>query len=323
MAALAQQQKSNIIKKPGVVCILAVLCCALWGSAFPVIKIGYSLWQIEASDYATQILFAGVRFTLAGLLTILIGSIISKKILVPKKESLGNIVLLSLFQTVLQYVFFYIGLAKTSGAKSSILDSVSVFFSVLLAVAFMKSERLTFQKALGCALGFAGVVLINLTGSSLGTGFSVLGEGFIILSAFSYAVSSVLIKRFSQSESPVTLSGFQFALGGIVMSMAGIALGGKLICVTLKGVLIIIYLSFLSAAAYTLWSVLLKYNDVSAVTVYSFMIPVFGCLLSALMLKESLKGSFALTAAALVLVSAGIFLVNKKKNIHIGENYES
>ncbi len=321
MAALAQQQISKTLKKPWVVCLLATLSCALWGSAFPVIKIGYKLWNIDSGDSASQILFAGVRFILAGVLTVVFGSIISKKLLVPKKDGVKGILLLALFQTVLQYLFFYMGLARTSGAKASILDSVSVFFSVLIATLVLKNEKLTAIKTAGCVIGFVGVVLVNFTSGTAGGGFSFFGEGFIILSALSYAVSSVLIKHFSKFENPVTLSGYQFFLGGIVMLVSGLLMGGSLSQASLAGIAAIIYLALLSALAYTIWSVLLKYNDVSAVTVYSFMIPVFGCILSALLLRESLKGSAIIMLSSLILVSAGIYLVNKKpKN---GEYYES
>ncbi|MBR2133469.1 MAG: EamA family transporter [Eubacterium sp.] len=320
---MAQQQKSSLLKKPFIVCIIAVFCCALWGSAFPVIKIGYEHFNIEAADYASQILFAGVRFTFAGVLTVLFASVAGRKILIQKKESAGKVFILSLFQTVLQYIFFYVGLARTSGAKSSILDSMSVFFSVLIVTLILKTERFTVKKAIGCLLGFAGVVIINLTTSSFGTGFSFFGEGFILLSALSYSVSSVLIKRFSQSENPVILSGYQFALGGVILTAFGLILGGKLTTISAVGVMIILYLSLLSALAYTLWSLILKYNEVSSVTVYSFMIPVFGCILSALMLKESLSTSLFVTILALLLVSTGIFLVNKKEKLKSENSYES
>ncbi len=47
---------------------LALVCCALWGSAFPCVKIGYEMFQVEGSG--SQILFAGYRFFLAGVLTL-------------------------------------------------------------------------------------------------------------------------------------------------------------------------------------------------------------------------------------------------------------
>ena len=61
-------QKQNILTKTGIVALLACVCCVLWGSAIPVIKTGYNLMQVDSADTASQIVFAGIRFTLAGIL---------------------------------------------------------------------------------------------------------------------------------------------------------------------------------------------------------------------------------------------------------------
>jgi drug/metabolite transporter (DMT)-like permease len=315
---LVQQQKMlNKIKSkltnPVVVCLLAGFCCLLWGSAFPVIKIGYSLLSIDSSDYMSQILFAGVRFTLAGVLTLIFGSIVSKDAVKIKKAGLYKIPVLALFQTILQYLFFYIGLAKTTGTKSSILDATSVFFSVLIATLVLHQEKLTVKKLVGCVLGFAGVIVVNLSNGGIDTSMSFTGEGFIVLSALSYAVSSVMIKQFTKNDNPVALSGYQFVLGGIVMIAVGFAFGGRLNINSIKPVLIVLYLALLSAVAYTVWGILLKFNDVSKVTVFGFMTPVFGCILSAILLGERLADSGIKTLVALVLVCTGIYVVNNSR----------
>lgn len=302
----------QVLKNPLVVGLIAIFCCALWGSAFPCIKIGYSLFAIESGDWASQILFAGLRFSVAGVLTIVLGSILSKRLLYFKRNSIGYVGVLALFQTVLQYVFFYIGLANTTGTKGSIINSAGTFFAVLLACLAFKDEKLSVQKLIGCAIGFAGTVIINLSSASQQEGFSFLGDSFVLLSALSYAVSSVMIKQFSKMENPVTLSGYQFLFGGIVMVIFGYLFGGRIGLVGVKGVMLLVYLSFLSATAYTLWGIILKYNDVSRVAVFGFMTPVFGCILSALLLKESIGASAVNTVLALALVSVGIIIVNAK-----------
>ena len=115
------RKKEQLMTRTVVVWLGALLCCALWGSAFPCIKIGYQLFEIPSGATATQILFAGCRFTLAGILAIIIGSVLNHRILVPKKTSWGKIAKLCMLQTVAQYLFFYIGLANTSGVKASII----------------------------------------------------------------------------------------------------------------------------------------------------------------------------------------------------------
>lgn len=309
-------KSKNKFSKPYVLIPLALLCCLLWGSAFSTVKVGYSLFNISADDTFSQIFFAGIRFTLAGLLVILFGSAMSKKLLVPKsKTQFGHIIVLSIFQTILQYVAFYMGLAHTTGVKSSILVAVNVFFSLVISAVVFKMEKLTVLKTAGTLLGFAGVVIINLSTTGFSGRFTMKGEGAMILSALAYAVSSVFIKKFSQTDNPVMLSGWQFFFGGLAMMLFGKLLGGSIEINgenAVKAVLILFYLAFISAAAYTVWGVLLKHNPVSRVSVIGFMNPVFGVLLSALVLGETAEAFSLKNLFSLILVCVGIFMVNKK-----------
>lgn len=303
--------EQKLTKMP-IIILLATVCCMLWGSAFPTIKLGYAEFSVAAEDSATQILFAGCRFTLAGIFAWVIGSIGAKKPLFPKKSSAKKIVVLALFQTVLQYLLFYIGLARCSGVRASIIDGSAAFITILMTTLLFRMEKLTLPKVVGCVLGVAGIVAVNL-GGEMGGGFSLTGEGFILLSAASYAISSILIKRYTaDGDSPVMLSSLQFVLGGVVMIAAGLALGGRLTVCTPAGVGLLCYLGLLSAVAYSLWSVLLKYNPVSRVAVFSFMTPVCGVLLSALLLGEKEQAFRINSVAGLLLVSGGIYIVNRK-----------
>ena len=308
-----KKNKEQLMQKPIVVWLGAFLCCALCGSAFRCIKIGYQLFQIESEQTATQILFAGCRFALAGILALVIGSLVKGKILVPKKQSYGKIVTLCMFQTVAQYVFFYIGLANTSGVKASIIEAVNVFVAIFIASLCFHQEKLTTRKVMGSIIGFLGVILVNLTGSEINTHFSFVGEGFIFLSTVAYAFSSVLMKSYSTEEDPVCLSGYQFLVGGLLMILFGVAMGGRMTVMTAGGAAMLIYLALVSAIAYSVWGILLKYNPISKVAVFGFMNPVFGVLLSAMLLKEYQMIGL-MSVISLILVCSGIYIVNKEKS---------
>lgn len=305
-------KQNHFLQRTTVVCLMAMVCCLLWGSAFPCIKTGYRLFSIGAADTASQILFAGVRFTLAGVLVVLIYSLAKGRLLLPKRTSWGMIGTVSAFQTVLQYLFFYIGLAHTTGVKGSIIEASHVFFAILFASLLFHQERLTGRKGIGCAIGFAGVVLINLTGSGLGGGVRLDGEGFLLIACMAYAMSSVLIKKYSQREDPVVISGYQFILGGIVMIAAALLAGGRLHAAGPSALLLMGYMAVISAVAYSLWGLLLKYNPVSRVSVFGFMTPVFGMFLSAVCLGEGAQMPWLKSLTALVLVCAGIYIVNRE-----------
>ena len=314
--------KEKFMTNTIVVWIGALLCCALWGSAFPCIKIGYELFDIASDETSAQILFAGCRFFLAGILAVIIGSIIYRKPLIPKRESWGKIGELSLLQTVAQYFFFYVGLAHTTGVKASIVEALNVFVAVIVAALIYKQEKLTANKVVGCIIGFVGVLIINLWGSgaeagigAIGSGFQFMGEGFIFLSTVAYAFSSIYLKRFSKDEEPFVLSGYQFMIGGIILMAAGALMGGSKDIqwsISPQAIGMLVYLAMISAVAYSLWGVLLKYNSVSKVAVFGFMNPVFGVFLSAILLKESNDMSIGVITVSLLLVVAGTLLAQKK-----------
>ncbi len=303
------ENRKNIFQNTLVVAFFAMLCCALWGSATPFIKIGSSL-IIPVKNTASTILFAGIRFAFAGALTVIVYSIARRKILFPKLHNTGRILTVSAFQTIIQYIFFYIGLSNTSGVKGTILSGSNAFFAVLISALVFRQEKLSLKKVFACILGVVGIVVINLDGLEFTMNFT--GDGFVLISAIAYSISSSLIKRFSKHEDPVVISGYQFIFGGIVMILVGLICGGKVEFGGIKSYAIMGYLSLLSAVAYSLWGVLLKNNPVSKVSIYSFMIPVFGTLLSMLLLDETSRVSPVNLVITLVCISVGILLINYK-----------
>lgn len=299
------------LQKPAVVCLLALICCALWGSAFPCIKVGYEWFGIEGTG--SQILFAGYRFFLAGVLTFVFGCILEKRFLTMKRSSIPYILRQGLLQTTIQYFFFYVGLANTTGTKGSIINASNAFVSIVAAHFMIKSEKMTWKKGIGCLLGLAGVVVINLAPGAWGTGFSLKGEGMVFICTVAYGVSTVVLKIISNKESPMTITSYQILFGSVLLIIIGLALGGHVEGFTLKSTILLIYMALISAVAFSLWTLLLKYNPVGRVAIYGFTIPVFGVVLSAIFLGEqfvSLKN-----LSALILVSVGILIVNSTKSV--------
>ena len=299
----------SFYKDTKVRCILALVCCALWGSAFPCVKIGYEWFHIEGAG--SQVLFAGYRFFLAGIFTFLMSCILEKKIIVMKKSSVPYIFAQGLLQTTIQYVCFYIGLAHTTGAKGSVINASNAFFTIIVAHFLLKSEKVTFRKAVGCLLGFAGVIVINLAPGAWGSGFSLLGEGMVLLCAFAYGTSSVTLKLISDKEKPSTITAYQLLFGGAVLIIIGLIAGGNVRGFSVKSTILFIYMALLSTVAFTLWTKLIKYNPVGKVAIFGFSIPIFGVALS-IFLKEHIWT--VQNFAALILVSIGILIVNLTGN---------
>lgn len=197
-----KKDAGHYLTNPWIVGILAVISTALWGSAYPCVKSGYEIFQIAAEDIGSKILFAGYRFFLAGIMTFVFVWILKKRFPVPVRKMIPGILGLGVVQTTIQYIFFYIGVANTTGVKGSIISASNSFFTILLAHFFMKSEKLNIQKCVGCLLGFGGVILTNFSLSGWDTSFSIQGEGFLMISALAYSVASLWSKRLAQKEIP-------------------------------------------------------------------------------------------------------------------------
>lgn len=315
---MRQSQDSSILSHPVLAAVLASVCALLWGSAYPGIKSGYELFAVGADDTAAKLMFAGVRFALAGALVLLLRVFIPamrpsgpakvQGVSWPKK--LGMLISLGLAQTAIQYYFFYVGLSYTTGAKGSIINSTTVFFSAILAHIIYKNDRLNIKKSTGILLGFLGVILVNWQ-RGMGLDFVLKGEGFIMISAFLLSSTAIYSKWITDRMEPVFVSGCQLMFGGIALVLVALGMGAPLLSGSAAAWGVLVYLALLSSVAFTLWTVLLKYNKVSYISVFNFLIPVAGTALSALILRESVwQVQYYIAVPAVAL---GIFLVNSAK----------
>ncbi len=303
-----QPKKHTFLHSPLGIALLASLCNLLWGSAIPFINLGYRSFAVGSDDTAAQILFAGLRFMLAGILTIIIRSLMLRRPALPRAGGARRVGILALTQTILQYILFYVGLAHTEPVKSSIIQGLNSFISILVACYLFRTEKMTSRKVLGGFLGICGVMAVQLRGTVSG-GLSLAGEGALVLSMLANALSASLIKHFGQEDDPMTLCGWQFAFGGFVMTLCGIAAGGRLHAQSFLAIPVLVYLAVLSATAYSLWSVLLRNNPVSRIAAFMVLQPIFGVLLTTLLTGGSSGLPPLRILLALVLVSTCILLI--------------
>lgn len=294
------------------VAAIAALCCLLWGSAFPGVKIGYVLFHIHSNDIASKFLFAGYRFVLAGAILLILAQISGKRIFNVSKKSLLGLFVLGFVQTSLQYLFFYVGVANTTGVKGSVVNSTSAFFGVLLAHYIYKNDKVTKRKAIGCMAGFIGVIVINFNSELLRFTFTFTGEGFVVIAALIFSVGAIYAKKLTESIDVMVITGYSLFIGGIVLVLLGEWSGGQVTHFTLSSSFLLIYLALLSSVAFSLWNLLLKYNNVGLVSVYNFLTPIFGSVLSAIFLGETILE--IKNMVALILVCIGIWLVNTVGN---------
>ncbi len=288
----------------------AFLATFLWGSAFPCIKVGYQWMNIESHATGSQMLFAGIRFLLAGVLVLLVGSIVSKTLLIPRKgtgkSSWRILVTLALTQTFSQYFFYYIGLAHVSGTKGSIMNSLGTLFTVIFGMIYYRNKPAVW-KILGVCIGMFGVVIACFSG--LGKGVTWLGEGALLVSAIFIAIGNIVNKKASASMNPMLVTGWHLFLGGGLLLIVGICMEGSVVIADIHSELLMAYLIFISAAGFGIWSYLLRHNKVENVAVFMFLTPVFGTLLSSVVLGETMD---KMVWIALAMVCLGIVLVQRE-----------
>lgn len=286
----------------------AILCNTLWGSAFPFIKLGYRLFAIDAADTASILCFAGARFAIASVWVFLGSCLLQKRPpAFPRGRVLAECCALGLWQTTFHYGIYYFAVALLTGAFGGILNCTQSFLGVILAhFLYGKADRLTPAKALGCALGFGGVLVATLGNHG---GGSALGVAYMMTATVMFTVSGPWNKAVTQKADSFAACCVNLGLGGAVLFLAGLALGGRL---SPEGPLafgVLLYLSCVSGAAYLLWALLMKNNPVSRISVFALVNPVVNVLLSAVLNGEPLFDWRYL--AALALVCAGIWMVNR------------
>jgi len=290
--------------------LIAIGCAALWGSAFPVLKVAYREFGIEQA-VSGRILLAGIRFFLAAMLLFLFSMKSKESISKLGWKHIAYLLLLGIFQTTLQYYFFYNGLANTTGIKASVLASSGTFFMVLLAHFAYTDDKLSPAKLIGLITGLAGIVLVNW-GKDFSWSFTLKGEGFLIFTGIANAVGTVIAKKMAKDIHPFRVSAFQMLFGSVLLMIIAYSSEEKpMLQFTALGGWLLIYSAFLSAIAFGMWYALLKYHKAGEITIFKFIIPVSGSILSAIFLPEEFF-SFSIIVA-LSLVSVGIFSVNKKR----------
>ena len=293
---------------PAAAVLMAIVCNVLWGSAFPFIKLGYRLFAIDSADTASILCFAGVRFMIGAVLVWLAGLALNHRPLpMPRGKTLASACGLGLWQTAAQYIFYYSAVALLTGAMGGILNSTQSFLGVIFAhFLYGNADRMTPAKALGCVLGFAGVLVGTLGNHGGGSAFGIFA---MLLATVIFTLAGPWNKSVTKKADSFAVCFLNLFVGGAALLVLGLLLGGRLTVVSAAGVLDLLYLAFICGAGYVIWALLMKNNPVSRIAIFGFVNPVVNVLLSALLNGAPLfRWQYM---GALVLVCVGIWLVNK------------
>ena len=300
--------EKSIFQKPFWVVIFALSAAISWGWAYPLIKLGFDEFRITQAMTGSKILFAGIRFLISGLLILSIARFFKRDFKVRSNGGKLYILLFALLNTTFHYAFFYIGLSHSDGARAAILNSLGVFMLVLLACIFFKSDKLTAKKIIGCIIGFAGILSLNLGKGASGE-FTMMGDGMIIANALCSAFAGLMTRGLGKHVDVFVGTGYSLAAGGALLVVPGLLMGGTLPYVTFTGVVFLGLLVCISTLGFTLYNKLLSCNPVGKVAIFNSLIPVVGAISSCICLSEPFYWKYILAAG---LSMAGIYIINRR-----------
>jgi drug/metabolite transporter (DMT)-like permease len=255
----------------------AIITCLLWSTAYPFIKIGL--------QYSTPLHFAGSRFIISGLM-ILPFTLRPRAYLKMIKDNLGLSLWVTLLQTLINYILFYIGMNYVPGAIGAVIVGSQPFVTAIVSRIMIRDERFTRAKVLTIALGIAGIVLVSAgrQGFHFSGPMELTGIVMIFIANISTATSNVLISKKGKNMNPLVLSSFSLLIGGIIIFALSflfedVPAGPHF---PVQYWLVLVWLAFMSAFTFSRWYVLLKRPEVrvSELNLWKFIIPVFGAILS-------------------------------------------
>ena len=314
MIGLENQRGVKLLKNRTSSLILALAVMFFWGSLFPMIKIGYRVFDVDTSSPASILLFAGIRFVICGIVLILLFSRDRGKPAFPEGNVLKPILIIAMTAYVMHYTCTYIGLSRLEPSKTAILKQIGTLFIICFSFLFRREDRFTPAKMIGGILGFLSIIVVNMEGLRLT--FSVY-DLLIICASFCSVVSVIVSKNAYDRYSPMMITAWAQFAGGVVLTGLGLALGGRLGKINWQSVLALGYICFASCAGYCLWNMLLKYNDMSRLNLIKFAETLFAAVCSWILLGEHILRWEYL--ASFVLVCLGIMIGNGMLKPHKGK----
>ncbi len=288
---------------------LAIVACLLWSTAFAGIKIGL--------EYTTPLQFAGIRFFLAGLLIIPLTKNL-RNFINAIKTNFWLIIRVSLFQTIILYSLFYWGLSLVPGAIAAILIGSQPLFAALVASMMQKNDKLSARKLFTISLGIGGIFLIAYhKGWGTNNGLQqVLGMAILILANISSGIGNVFVAKQKGKISATILSAWQMSIGGLVLFLFSLffePFSG--FHKPLTYFISLGWLSFISAAAFTIWFTLLQRPNVlvSDLNIWKFIIPILGAILSWILLPGEQPELIPIIGMIIIGASLILYSLSNKK----------
>jgi drug/metabolite transporter (DMT)-like permease len=291
--------------------LLAILSCVLWSTAFAGVKIGL--------QYTTPLQFAGIRFFMAGLFVFPLAYKVNPNYFKVLKMQWKMILLFAFLQTFLQYIMFYKGIDMIPGAVAAIVIGSQPLFIALVAHFVMPDDKITPLKTAIIGFGILGVILVSFgkDPASLSGHIAIAGIllmlGINVLSGF----NNVLVASEKGKIPPLIISSASMTIGGLSLFLFSLPLEGFNVgAKPLPYYISLGWLSMLSAVAISVWITLLKIPGivVSDLNLWKFLIPLFGAILSWILIPAEKPEPISLAGMLIIASSLVILNLVQRKN---------
>jgi len=284
----------------------AVIACLLWSTAYAGIKLGL--------QYDSPFHFAGLRFIIAGLM-ILPFSVRPKIYIGLVRKHWKVILFVTFLQMIVNYAFFYQGLTLVPGALGAVIAGSQPLVTAVVSSIMQKGDKLTRGKIFTIIFGLSGVIMISAGRQAFkfGTPIELLGVFMILIANIGAATSNVVVSLKSNGINPFVLSSSTIFTGGVILYLVSIPLEGPPhFSFPAEYWLILLWLSFMAAAAFSLWFKLLQRPGVkvSELNLMKFLIPVVGAILSWLLIPDE-KPEW-LTVSGMVIITISLILFYRR-----------
>lgn len=302
---------------------LGLIVMLLWGSLFPFVKYGYRVFEIDTSFPPNLILFAGVRFLVSGALLSAICLATRRMYLLRQPKKWLPTALVALFAVVFHYACTYISLGQIDSSKTALLKQSGVLVFVCLSFLFFRDDRLTPGKIIGAVCGIASVLVINLDSFHITFG---LGTVLVIAASFCTVISNIVFKKSLCDVPAVTVTGYSQLMGGLLLTVLGLALGGRITSFGWRAALVMLYIIAATVVSYGLWYFVVQKYALSKLFIIKMAEPLFAALVSVILplgthLTWQHAAAFALVAIAVCVSNIQFPKQSKtKKNVSAAQN---
>jgi len=281
--------------------ILLLILGAIWGTSFLFIK-------IVVTEIGPMTLVAGRL----GLAALLMWSILwFRKVPLPKSRHIWTTyAVIGLMNGALPFSLISWGEQYIPSGWAALLQATLPIFTILLAHLLTQDDRLTWGKAVGVALGFCGVGLLMWPEVRQGTSASVWGMLAVVGSSLCYALASIFARRRLKGQNPMASAAGQFTMGFAYMLPMAFLLEqplqiapswealGSWVALAVMGTVI----------AYVIYYTLLDRTSATFTTMVTYIVPINGLILGALVLGEHLS---PMVVISLGIVLSGVLLVRR------------